>query len=142
MLEDAKINIKIKLSALWISVLILYAYGDIFGLFRPGFIEEIQAGRVFVFQINQVFLLGISVYIIIPSVMVFASLVLKPAVNRWANIVLGVFYTATVLLSTVGETWVYYILLSLAESALLLLIVWYAWRWPRQDGSEDAAKSA
>jgi hypothetical protein len=25
--------------------------------------------------------------------------------------------------------------LSIAESALLLLIIWYAWTWPKQEGS-------
>jgi hypothetical protein len=25
--------------------------------------------------------------------------------------------------------------LSIAESALLLLIVWYAWTWPRREGA-------
>jgi hypothetical protein len=35
--------------------------------------------------------------------MVFLSLVLKPRFNRWANIVLGAVYGATILLSTIGE---------------------------------------
>jgi hypothetical protein len=35
--------------------------------------------------------------------------------------------------SAIGETSAYYWLLSIAESALLLLIVWYAWTWPRRE---------
>jgi hypothetical protein len=35
------------------------------------------------------------------------------------------------VISCIGETWVYYISMSVAEIALLLLIVWYAWTWPK-----------
>jgi hypothetical protein len=37
--------------------------------------------------------------------------------------------------SAIGETSAYYWLLSITERALLLLIVWYAWTWPRQEGT-------
>jgi hypothetical protein len=37
--------------------------------------------------------------------------------------------------SAIGETSAYYWFLSIAESALLLLIVWYAWTWPRRGQS-------
>ena len=35
-LEDVKINIKIKLSALWIAVNILYIYVDVYSFYKPG----------------------------------------------------------------------------------------------------------
>ena len=134
-LEDVKIPVKLKLSALWAATLFLYAYGDIFGFFRPDVIESVKAGKIAGFQINQVFLLAISIYILIPSAMVFLALVLKPEVNRWANLVISVAYFATIVLSAIGETWAYYIFLSLAESVLTLLIAWHAWKWPQQQVS-------
>jgi hypothetical protein len=63
---------------------------------------------------------------------IFLSLTLKSVVSRWTNVILGSLYAVSVLLSCVGETWVYYIFLSVAESALFLLIVWYAWKWSKQ----------
>jgi hypothetical protein len=131
-LEDVKIPVKLKLSALWAATLFLYAYGDIFGFFRPDVIESVKAGKIAGFQINQVFLLAVSIYILIPSAMVFLSLVLKPEVNRWANLIISVAYFATIVLSAIGETWAYYIFLSLAEAVLTLLIAWHAWKWPQQ----------
>lgn len=131
-LEDAKVNIRLKLSALWTATMFLYAYGDIFGFFRPGIIDDIKAKKMAGFHIDQVFLLGVSVYILIPAVMIYLSLTLKPVVSRWTNVILGSLYSVSVLLSCVGETWAYYIFLSVAESALFLLIVWYAWKWPKQ----------
>ncbi len=65
--------------------MLLFAYGDIFGFYRTGLIEGIIAGKVSGFQINQGFLVGSSLYIAIPCLMVFLSLVLRPDVNRWAN---------------------------------------------------------
>jgi hypothetical protein len=129
-LEDVKIPVKIKLSASWAALMFLYAYGDIFAYFRPGFIEDVMAGEVFAFEINQVFLLAISIYVAIPALMVVLSLSLKPSVNRWSNIVLGGIYAVTILLSTIGEGYGYYIFLSVLEGAIALLIVWHAWRWP------------
>jgi hypothetical protein len=63
------------------------------------------------------------------------SLVLSPTVNRWTNIVLPILYVASIAASAIGETSAYYWFLSIAESALLLLIVWYAWTWPRREGA-------
>jgi len=31
LIEDAKIGVRLKISALWVALLFLYAYGDIFG---------------------------------------------------------------------------------------------------------------
>ena len=87
-LEDAKINVKMKLSALWGAMMLLYIYADILSLFRPGQIEEIMKGLMGPFPVTQTSLLVASILMIIPAVMVFLSLTLKPAVNRWTNIIL------------------------------------------------------
>lgn len=132
-LEDVKINVKLKLSALWIAVMFLYAYVDIFSLFKPGIIGEIMMGKVFVFQVSQVFLFLTTLYIVIPSIMVFLSLVLKPKINRWTNIIVSIVYFVTMLGACIGETWAFYIFGTIIESLLLALIVWYAWKWPKQE---------
>ena len=134
-LEDVRIGVRLKISALWIAMLFLFAYGDIFGFFRPGQIEEVSAGEVSGIKITQIFLFGVSVYIAVASVMVFLSLVLRPRVNRWANIVLPILYIASIAASLFGETWAYFFFLSIVEGALLLLIIWYAWTWPKQEGN-------
>jgi hypothetical protein len=132
--EDVRIGVRLKISALWIAMLLLFAYGDIFGFFRTGLIEEVIGGEISGTEITQVFLFGVSVYIAIASAMVFLSLVLKPTVNRWINIVLPILYIVSIVVSAVGETWAYYYFLSIGESALMVLIIWYAWTWPTQEG--------
>jgi hypothetical protein len=133
--EDVRIGVRLKISALWIAMLFLFAYGDIFGFFQEGQIEEVIAGEVSGIEITETFLFAVSVYIAIASVMVFLSLVLRPMVNRWTNIVLPILYIVSIGVSAIGETSAYFIFLSLAESALLVLIVWYAWTWPKQEGA-------
>ncbi len=134
-LEDVKINVKIKLSALWVAVMLCYLYGDIFGLYKPGLIEEIIAGKVAGIQITQVWLLGVVILMAIPSVMVFLSVTLKAKANRWVNIILGIVYTVVMLYTMLmPEVWTYYIFLGIVEVVLTALIVWYAWKWPKQEG--------
>ena len=35
-LEHVKIGVRCKIAALWIAMLLLFGYGDIFGFFNPG----------------------------------------------------------------------------------------------------------
>ena len=133
-LEDAKINIKIKLSALWVAVNLLYLYVDIYSFYKPGIIEDAIAGKVWEFQVTQVWLLGVIILMTIPSLMVFLSLTLPAKANRWTNIIVGIFEIAFVVGSAIGESWAYYVFASIVEVVLLSLIVWYAWKWPKQEG--------
>ena len=127
--EDVRIGVRLKISALWIAMLFLFAYGDIFGFFKPGRIEEVTSGKISGIEITQGFLFAVSVYVAIASVMIFLSLVLRPPVCRWTNIVLPILYVVSIVAAAVGETDGYYVFLSTSEIALLLLIVRYAWTW-------------
>jgi hypothetical protein len=135
-LEDVKINIKIKLSALWATVMFIYLYVDVFGFFKPGIIEDAIAGKVWKFQITQVWLLGVIILMTIPSLMVFLSLVLPVKANRWTNIIVGILYIVVTLGMTIGESYAFYIFGSIVEAVLLLLIVVYAWKWPTHERVE------
>ena len=132
-LEDLKISVKIKLSALWASVMCCYIYAYYFGLYRPGKLQAILSGDFFTLPATQPVLLGASVMLAIPSVMIFLSVVLPPAVNRWLNIVTGAVYTAIILKTMWG--WAFYIFYGIVEISLTLLAVWYAWRWPKASAS-------
>jgi hypothetical protein len=82
------------------------------------------------FAVNQIFLSSTLIYILLPTLMVVLSLVLKPRVNRIANIVVSLLYMASIIVSCIGEQWVYYILGSIIEAILLLAIARSAWKWP------------
>ena len=133
MLEDVKMNVKLKLSALWAVLMFLYIYADVLSLFEPGQLDEMTQGRMGPFQVNQGSLLTASILVIIPALMVFLSLTLKPSVNRWTNITLGVVFTLVNISNLIGEAWVYYLLFGALEIVLTLLIVRYAWTWPQPE---------
>jgi Family of unknown function (DUF6326) len=129
--EPFPVNARIKISASWTSMLFIFAYVDLFSLYRPDFRADIEAGEVGGFAVNQSFLLGTTAYVVIPSLMVFITLVLRPRVNRIANIALAIVYAVTIIAGALGD-WSYYILGRGIEVALLVAIVYYAWTWPRQ----------
>jgi hypothetical protein len=132
--EDVKIHVKLKLSALWAALMLLYIYADHFSLFRTGQIEEMISGQIGPFPVTQGSLLIFSILMLIPAVMVFLSLALKPTVSRWANIILGVLYTCVNISNLIGETWVYYMFFGVVELVLTSLIVGYAWKWRNSEG--------
>ena len=84
--EPATVNVRIKISALWTAMLFVFAYVDLFSLYRPDVRADLEAGQISVFTINQTFLLFITAYVAIPALMVFGTLVLRPAISRIANI--------------------------------------------------------
>ncbi len=132
-LDDIKIHVKIKLSALWAAVMFCYIYGDIFRLFQLGELQGMLEGKMWSLPVTQGLLLGTSIMMAIPGVMVFLSLALRPDLNRWLNIICGVFYTAIMLFTmAMPGAWAFYIFLGVVEVALTVLIVWYAWSWPKQ----------
>ena len=135
-LVDMEINVKKKLSALWVAVVVCYLYVDFLGLMKTGHLSEIIGGESLGMQITQEMLLGIAILMAIPSVMVFLSLTLPAKANRWANIILGIFYTGFMLITMLlPGAWAYYIFLGIVEVVLTALIVWHAWKWPTQEAS-------
>ena len=137
-LEDVKVNVKIKLAALWVTLLLIYIYVDIFGFYKPGIIEEILAGKVWEFDITQAWALGALILMMIPSLMVFLSITLKAGVNRWINIIVGFLYIAVGVITTIGETWAFYIVGHIVGIVLLLLVIWTALKWPKQEARVTA----
>ena len=135
-LEDFKVNIKFKLSALWVSVTICYLYGDYFELYVPHKVAGLVNGNNILDSPMKLF--AASVLLAIPALMVSLSISLKPVKNRWLNIIFGLFFTAImVLIAFVSiKPWLmFYVFLAIVESMLTSLIVWYAWRWNKVNQS-------
>ena len=128
-LED--VRIRIKLASLWASFMFLYIYVDYFGLYKPDYISNILAGKVFIFDITQAFLLTGLVLTTIPAFMIFLSVVLTPKVNRWTNIIVAAVYIPYTVFNLTGEFWMYLVYGAAVEVGFLLLIIRYAWKWPR-----------
>lgn len=129
-LEDNIVNVKVKLASLWTGFMFLYIYVDYFAIYMPGKLEGILKGKVFVFDINQVFLTAALVSVSIPIFMIFLSILLRAPINRWLNIIIAAIYIPYSLFNLAGEAWIHMIFGALAELVILCLIIRYAWKWP------------
>ena len=119
---------KVILSTLWIFAVLNYLYADVFTSF---FDPEAGAETM---TMTQGAVLGFAVLMEIAIAMVLLSRVLKYGVNRWANIIAGIIHTALVSWTLFGETPLpFYIFFASIEIACTLFIVWYAWRWRKQE---------
>ena len=124
-------DVQIKLSALWVAAMFSWVYGDLLRLysgdFKPG---DDMWGNV----ISQEMLWLVSAIImIVPGAMVFLSLTLKYKANRWANIIIGIFYTGFNLIGLPTYSSAYDKFLIFVGIVFTALIVWYAWKWPKQE---------
>ena len=130
-LEDFKVNVRVKLSALWASTTLCYVYGDYFELYVPGKLQSMLQGHIGPLGVvSQSVLLGTSIMLAIPSTMVALSLLLRPTIARWLNVIFGTIYTL-VMAVVIRGTWSFYVFMGLVEMLLTASIVYIAWRWPR-----------
>jgi Family of unknown function (DUF6326) len=138
--EPSHVNVRVKISALWTSMLFVFAYVDLFSLYRSDVRADLEAGEIGGFDVNQAFLLATTAYVVIPSLMVFLALILRPRVDRIVNIALSIVYAVSIVAGAIGE-WNYYILGSAVEIALLAAVVYYAWTWPKEALTSTAARA-
>ncbi len=130
-LKEFKVNVKIKLAALWTVIMILYIYNDMFSLFKPGVLQSILDGYMGPFLVYQGGLFSAAVLMAVPTLMIFLSLVMKPKANRIINIVVSILYIGVMIASLIGE-WYYYIFMGAVEIACNVMIILFAVKWPRE----------
>ena len=144
------LDMKVKLSTLWIFASLSYLYCDVISLMDPELLRQYLAGNVNGLAFTPGFLLGAAILISIPISMVLLSRVLNYRANRWTNIAAGTVMTAVQTLTLfMGFPAPYYLFLSILEIAATALIVGYAWKWrkpapavqPRVAGAEAPAKA-
>ncbi|MCZ7535959.1 MAG: DUF6326 family protein [Acidimicrobiia bacterium] len=128
-LEPLPVSVRTKLAALWTSLLLVFAYVDLFSLYRPDVRADLEAGEIGGFTVGGAFLLATTAYVVVPSLMVFGSVALRPRVNRIVNLFLAPLYALSIAVAAIGE-WGYYVLGSAVEVAILAGIARYAWTWP------------
>jgi hypothetical protein len=134
--QDFQINVKLKLSALWASVMFCYIYGDYFALYVPDQLANLMHGDSAMGLTTPLKLVMFSLLMTPPSVMIFLSLALKPTINRVLNIALGLFFTAImalVVLTSKNPWMLFNTVLGCIEMIITLLIVGYAWKWPKEE---------
>jgi len=123
-------DMKVRLSALWLFAMLTYTYGDVVTLMDP-----VKHGSM---QLTEGFLLGGSIFMMIPITMVLLSRILKYRASRWASIIAGTIMTAALpvtLFAAVPTS--YYVFFTVIEITCTALIVWYAWKWRIPEGESE-----
>jgi hypothetical protein len=122
-------QVRIKLSALWVALMLTFLLGDVMRIFSGDFIAGDMGGM----QVNQAMYLGMAVLFVIPICMVYLSLTLKDSVNRWVNIIVAIIFFVINLVGLPTYPSAYDQFLIVVGLVFNILIVWNAWKWPKQD---------
>ena len=118
-------EIRIKLAALWVVLMLTYLLGDVLRIFSGDF----KAGEIEGMQGSQGLYLGMAALFVIPIAMVFLSLTLKQPVNRWANIMVAIIFFGFNVIGLPTYPSAYDKFLIFVSLVFNVLTVWFAWRW-------------
>jgi hypothetical protein len=113
-----------RLSTLWVVVMFNMVFADILTFITPGALQDLWTGQAGV-HVTPGLLLVFAILLEVPIAMIFASRVLRPATNRWAN-------TAAVAVTTAfvvggGSLTPHYVFFAAVEIACMALIVRSVW---------------
>ena len=129
--ENPKINLRLKLAGLWIAAMFCYIYADILGFYDDYLMSEILKGNMGpIGPITQGLKLGIAILMSLPAIMIYLSLVAKPTVCRWLNILTGALFTLVIVVTSIMSPFYYYWYFGILEITMTTTIVWLGWKWP------------
>ena len=127
--KTIKMDTRLKLSLLWIFLLLNMAYADILSLMdATSPIRNVMAGA----PLPSGGLLVGAIVMETSIIMILLSQVLKRNANRWVNIIIGVF---NIVYIVTGGHGLYYLFFASIEVASLLLIIWIAFKWPKAEAA-------
>ena len=121
------LDVRIILAVLWVAGMLSSVNGD---TYRLSAATEPLGAKPALLSVLAVVLVGH----IFMSVL---TLMLKAPVSRWANRIMGIFYALVTLafwvLCFVLRSAGYEFVWSTAQLVFTLLVVWYAWKWPKEE---------
>mgnify|MGYP000191508234 CR=1 FL=1 len=120
------VDTQIKLSAVWVALMLVYLLGDVLRIFSGDFQKMMADGSI---KFTQGMWLGISMLMLIPILMVIACVMLPQPVNRWTNIIVAVFFFLFNLVGLPTYPSAYDKFLIVVGLVFNALTVWLAWRW-------------
>jgi len=122
---------KTRIAVLWVFMAVAMSAHAVLSFMEPGAVAEVEG-----MQLSTGMLLFMAIFWWVPLVMAVLSVTLKDSANRWANIVLGIVFTVlniVHLAEHVAQPSVHQLLIIASTVVVTGLIVWFAWRWPKQE---------
>jgi hypothetical protein len=134
------VTLKMRIAVLWIFMAVAMSASMELSVFEPGVVQQIASEKM---QIGEDTFLFMILFWLIPLTMAYLSVTLKDSANRGANIMLGIVFTAANIVHLLFELMVqpsihmvqaslHQLLLDGAAVVVTALIVWHAWKWPKE----------
>ena len=124
---------KTRIAVLWVFMAVaMSAHGLLAALVPDGLektISEVEA-------MGSGMLVFMALFWLVPLWLAFVSMTLKDSANRWTNFILGIIFTLLNIwhfTEHLAEPSVQQILIIGSTVVVTALIVWYAWKWPKQE---------
>ena len=124
MKTEKTIDTRVKLSTLWIVVMVYMIFADIFSIM----LELDQKGTLGEMPTEAKTMMALAAFLTsIPILMIYFARVLPYKVNRLLNIIAGIF---TILYVVGGGLLLpHYVIVASVEVIALLIIIVKAWKW-------------
>jgi hypothetical protein len=119
------VDTRIVLSGMWVALMLTYLLGDVMRIFAGDF----KPGEIMGAQPTQAMWLGISLFMLIPIVMVVLTLTLRYPAIRWVSIIAAVVLFVFNLVGLPTYPSAYDKFLIVVGLVFNALTVWYAWKW-------------
>jgi len=116
---------RIILAGIWVALMLVYLLGDVFRIFSGDYLR----GDTDVSQFTQSMWLGVSILMVIPILMILLALLLPYPINRWANIIVAVFFFLFNLVGLPTYIGWYDRFLIVVGLVFNVMTVYYAWTW-------------
>jgi hypothetical protein len=117
--------LKIKLSALWASLMLIYLLGDVLRIFSGGFNAGEMGGK----EVNPALYVGMAALMLVPILMVYLTLVLPDSANRWANLIVPIVFFVVNLIGLPTYPSAYDKFLIVVGLVYNVVTFWQAWKW-------------
>ncbi|MCK4782440.1 MAG: hypothetical protein KAV87_01720 [Desulfobacteraceae bacterium] len=125
---------KARIAVLWLFMAVAMSVHSIMGFMEPGMIEEMMSGEIEGVKLGTGMLVFMALFWLVPLWLAFVSMTLKGSANRWVNFILGIIFTILNIWHFIGHLASPVQILIIGSTVVVTaLIVWYAWRWPKQE---------
>lgn len=117
-------TVRVYLAGIWVALMLSYLLGDVLRIFSGDFPQKMNTQ-----QFTNPMWLGIAIMMSAPIFMVLISLMAAHPLNRWANIIVALFFFVFNLFSLPSYPSAYDRYLGIVGLAFNVLTLWHAWHW-------------
>ena len=118
-------DVRIKLSGLWVALMLTYLLGDVLRIFAGDF----EPGEFGGMQASQAMYFAAALLMLIPIVMVVLSLTLRYPAIRWVTIIAAIILFGFNIVGLPTYPSAYDQFLIIVGLVFNALTIWYAWKW-------------